>query len=194
MSALSRPARVNKMNLTNYYRSITAVFDSPVNFHGPVDFENTFYVGKFEYLLTINAASDPDSYLVNFEIVDFYGTEAEKIQWIEKWTKKKWNPGDDDYSLNVDDYFKDTLRSHGFGVTGTGSATEVLSNVITILNRFRKEYYVNYYQFSGYGKSRVKLYNTLMRYLERQGGKVRIESRGEEAAVYRVYFPDYVPD
>jgi hypothetical protein len=183
------------MNLTREYRNITSAFDSPVELSEPVSQETSFRVGLFQYLVSLEEGN-PGIYDVAFGIDRFLGNEQEKKDLVKKWTGQEWDPNNVDPKLlgfdphfgTLDGFVEYLVNLKAIYLAHTGSARQVFSHVISILDQYRKQHRVICYRFTGSGKSRVKLYNALMRYFKAKGARTKVQG-DESFSRYWIFLP-----
>lgn len=123
------------MKLTQEFRKITAVFDSPVNYtddhiriHG---FNKSFKVGDVTY--TVNIGYNDGQWEIQFFLARINKTGQDLADFISQILGRQVSITE---AIQLNQM---GLGYHSVGVTGTGSSARVLSNVISIIKDFIKD-------------------------------------------------------
>jgi len=154
------------MILTHEYRPVQAVFEEHQNIPElkqmiPRDHSrgiwSKFQVGVFEYSVLIGPTRDPDTWVVSFELFDINGTPDQLAREFSKIWKQK-------VSAHEAEVIKQRLLNNSAqGRTRTGRSSEVLGNVLSIVNEFIVQYHPKCLRFSALEPSRQDLYRSMIK-------------------------------
>jgi hypothetical protein len=159
------------MNLTQDYRLVTAVFETPLSHEEKIGYVEgspsdttirLFTVGDFVYRVVIEEAESTGTYNVEFSLVTINQEGQELIDTMEKIYKRE-------LTLYEARYFRDGIRYTGYrwGVLGVGGAFRVMSGVLQIVKSFADAYpdAVKCLVFTATEKSRISLYSSMVKKL-----------------------------
>jgi hypothetical protein len=166
------------MKLTSDYRNILATFQSEINYSqipatAPGVSQYFFTVGPLEYKVQFDTY-DRDTYSMIFRPIAFQGTPEEKVAFYKKAT------GETEQERHIDRTLQYWLESRdSMGVIGAGSAFKVISNVISVVDRFFKNMESRgdaisclHFMADNEEESRVRVYSKIAETYRKQGYQV----------------------
>jgi len=132
------------------------------------------------YPYTVSEASDY-IFLARFEIPDSEGVAIRYEFSSEMGAADTW---DINFAIRNQGYLnKDGIASQ-YGRADTGNEIGVFATVAAILNRFLNQYNPKKFAFTGYEKSRVKLYDLFAHKIAKEYGYQLISSGGDDNRAY----------